>query len=103
MHEDKPRLLYALYFDVTLNGFHGDIATPIDGLPKNVYLTSDPSAAISFEGAVGEAQLIFEQICPSEEFLPAPPDPSDIVYDQPLQETENDTDPQDTADNINQQ
>ena len=100
VNEDKPRLLYALYFNITLNSFHGDVATPIDGLPRNVYLTSDPSTAISFEGVVGEARSIFEQICPGEEFLPAPPDPSDIIYDQP---SENDTDPQDTADTTDSQ
>ena len=84
--DDKPRLLYALYFNVVLNGFHGDVATPIDGLPRNVHLTSDPSASISFEGAVDEARQIFEQICPGEEFLPPPPDPNDIIYDQPSEE-----------------
>ena len=102
MNEDKPRLLYALYFNIALNSFHGDVATPIDGLPRNVYLTSDPSAAMSFEGAVGEARSIFEHVCPGEEFLPAPPDPSDIIYDQPSQETD-DTDPQDTADTTDSQ
>ena len=90
--EGKPRLLYALYFNLTLNSFHGDIATPIDGLPKNVYLTSDSSSAISFEGAVSEARSIFEDICPGEEFLPTPPDPSDIIYDQPSESEPQDTD-----------
>ena len=93
VNEDKPRLLYVLYFNVSLNSFHRDKATHIDGLPQNVYLTSDPSAAVSFEGAVEEAQSIFEQICPGEDFLPTPPDPSDIIYDQPT-----DNDPHDTAD-----
>ena len=93
VNEDKPRLLYILYFNVSLNSFHRDKATHIDGLPQNVYLTSDPSAAVSFEGAIEEAQSIFEQICPGEDFLPTPPDPSDIIYDQPT-----DNDPHDTAD-----
>ncbi len=100
VNEDKPRLHYALYFNITLNSFHGNITTPIDGLPRSVYLTSDPSAAIGFEGAVGEARSIFEQMCPGEEFLPTPPDPSDIIYDQPSQETQNNTDPQDTTDTV---
>lgn len=103
VNEDKPCLLYALYFNVTLNSFHGDIATPIDGLPRNIYLTSDPSAAVGFEGAVDEARSIFEQMCPGEEFLPTPPDPSDIIYDQPSQEIENNTDPQDSADTTDPQ
>ena len=97
VNADKPRLLYALYFNITLNSFHGDMATPIDGLPRNVYLTSDPSAAIGFEGTVGEARSIFERMCPGEEFLPTPPDPRDIIYDQPSQQMENNTDPQDTT------
>lgn len=80
---DKPRLLYSLYFNVTLNSFHHDITTPIDGIPRNVFLTSDPPSTMTFEGAVDEAKLIFDQICPGEEFLPVPPDPSDIVYDDP--------------------
>ena len=77
---EKPRLLYALYFNATLSNFSHQSAT-VDGLPENLLLTSDPSPSMTFEGAVKEAKELFSCVCPGEEFLPPPPDPEDIVFD----------------------
>ena len=77
---EKPRLLYALYFNATLSNFSHQSAT-VDGLPENLLLTSDPSPSMTFEGAVDEAKELFSRVCPGEEFLPPPPDPEDIVFD----------------------
>lgn len=79
----KPRLLYALYFNTTLTSFNYNSVATIDGLPDNVLVTSDPAASMTFEGAVSEARELFTRVCPGKQFLPPPPDPEDIVYDEP--------------------
>ena len=86
MNKTKPRLLYAIYFNTTLTSFHHNPAATIDGLPDNVLVTSDPAASMTFEGAVSEARELFIRLCPGKQFLPPPPDPEDIVYDEPIAE-----------------
>lgn len=94
LSQGKPRLLYALYFNATLHKFNQAAAASIDGLPDNVLLTSDPAPSVTFEGAVDEARKLFYRLCPGEEFLPPPPDPDDIIYDdEPSQADHEGVDP----------
>lgn len=36
---------------------------------------------MGYDAAVAEAQRVFRLMCPTEEFLPAAPNPEDIVFD----------------------
>ncbi|XP_062513686.1 rab proteins geranylgeranyltransferase component A 1-like isoform X2 [Corticium candelabrum] len=73
----KPNVLWRMYFSQTaVAGGENKVC-----LPANVVLTSQPDTELGFESAVKEAASIFHRICPNEDFLPAPPDPEDIIYD----------------------
>ncbi|XP_036695187.1 rab proteins geranylgeranyltransferase component A 1 [Balaenoptera musculus] len=76
---EKPRLLWALYFnmrdssDVSRNSYND--------LPSNVYVCSGPDCALGNDNAVKQAEALFQQICPNEDFCPPPPNPEDIILD----------------------
>ncbi|XP_028397898.1 rab proteins geranylgeranyltransferase component A 1-like [Dendronephthya gigantea] len=72
----KPVMLWSVYFNVK-NG----VPTNSNKLPLNVRVTSLPSAHLDFEDAMFEAKEIFTSICPNEDFLPAVPNPEDIIWD----------------------
>ncbi|KAI0219006.1 Rab proteins geranylgeranyltransferase component A 1 [Lamellibrachia satsuma] len=76
--DTKPCVLWSVYFnmaDNTSTDHHCDVA-------DNVIVVSGPDASLDFEHSIAEARKIFEQICGmEEEFLPAAPDPEDIIYD----------------------
>lgn len=76
---EKPKVLWALFFNVRDSSAVDRNA--YEGLPSNVYVCSGPSAALGFEQSVEQAEAIFHQICPGEEFCPAAPNPEDIIYD----------------------
>ncbi|XP_078403343.1 rab proteins geranylgeranyltransferase component A 1 [Cetorhinus maximus] len=77
--EEKPRLLWALYFNVR-DTSAVDRST-YEGLPSNVFVCGGPDDALGFEQSVTQAEDIFHQLCPGEEFCPAAPKPEDIIYD----------------------
>uniref|UniRef100_A0A8B9YXU4 Rab proteins geranylgeranyltransferase component A n=1 Tax=Bos mutus grunniens TaxID=30521 RepID=A0A8B9YXU4_BOSMU len=76
---EKPRLLWGLYFnmrdssDVNRNTYND--------LPSNVYVCSGPDCALGNDNAVKQAEALFQQICPNEDFCPPPPNPEDIILD----------------------
>ncbi|KAB0343390.1 hypothetical protein FD754_020316 [Muntiacus muntjak] len=76
---EKPRLLWSLYFnmrdssDVSRNSYND--------LPSNVYVCSGPDCALGNDNAVKQAEALFQQICPNEDFCPPPPNPEDIILD----------------------
>ncbi|XP_023386961.1 rab proteins geranylgeranyltransferase component A 1 isoform X4 [Pteropus vampyrus] len=76
---EKPRLLWALYFnmrdssDVSRNSYND--------LPSNVYVCSGPDCGLGNDNAVKQAETVFQQICPNEDFCPPPPNPEDIILD----------------------
>ncbi|XP_036126705.1 rab proteins geranylgeranyltransferase component A 1 isoform X1 [Molossus molossus] len=80
---EKPRLLWALYFnmrdssDVSRNSYHD--------LPSNVYICSGPDCGLGNDNAVKQAESLFQQICPNEDFCPPPPNPEDILDGDSLQ------------------
>ncbi|XP_070554457.1 rab proteins geranylgeranyltransferase component A 2-like [Ptychodera flava] len=75
---EKPKVLWCTYFNQTDTSLCVDEA--FTGLPENVLVTSGPGSSIGFEHAVVQAKNLFEKICPGEEFLPAAPNPEDIIY-----------------------
>ncbi|XP_058392266.1 rab proteins geranylgeranyltransferase component A 1 isoform X2 [Diceros bicornis minor] len=76
---EKPRLLWVLYFnmrdssDISRNSYND--------LPSNVYVCSGPDCGLGNDNAVKQAETLFQQICPNEDFCPPPPNPEDIILD----------------------
>ncbi|XP_045309063.1 rab proteins geranylgeranyltransferase component A 2 [Leopardus geoffroyi] len=75
----KPRLLWALYFN--MRDSSGVSRSSYNGLPSNVYVCSGPDCGLGNEHAVKQAETLFREIFPSEEFCPPPPNPEDIIFD----------------------
>ncbi|XP_040823792.1 rab proteins geranylgeranyltransferase component A 2 isoform X1 [Ochotona curzoniae] len=75
----KPRLLWALYFN--MRDSSGISRSSYTGLPPNAYVCSGPDCDLGNEHAVKQAETLFREIFPSEEFCPPPPNPEDIIFD----------------------
>ncbi|KAM4861925.1 rab proteins geranylgeranyltransferase component A 2 [Thomomys bottae] len=75
----KPRLLWALYFN--MRDSSGVSRSAYYGLPPNVYICSGPDCGLGNEHAVKQAETLFQEIFPGEEFCPPPPNPEDIIFD----------------------
>ncbi|EDL13208.1 rab proteins geranylgeranyltransferase component A 2 [Mus musculus] len=75
----KPRLLWALYFN--MRDSSGVSRSSYCGLPSNVYICSGPDWGLGSEHAVKQAETLFQEIFPSEEFCPPPPNPEDIIFE----------------------
>ncbi|KAF6090195.1 CHM Rab escort protein [Phyllostomus discolor] len=76
---EKPRLLWALYFNMRDSS---DVSRDsYNDLPSNVYVCSGPDCGLGNDNAVKQAQALFQQICPTEDFCPPPPNPEDIILD----------------------
>lgn len=73
----KPRLLWALYFN--MRDSSGVSRSSYRGLPANVYVCSGPDCGLGNEHAVKQAETLFQEIFPGEEFCPPPPNPEDII------------------------
>ncbi|XP_061215657.1 rab proteins geranylgeranyltransferase component A 2-like [Neopsephotus bourkii] len=77
---EKPRVLWAVYFN--MRDSSGVEKKSYDGLPSNVYVCSGPDSALGNDCAVKQAETIFREMFPTEEFCPPPPNPEDIIYDE---------------------
>ncbi|XP_005409778.1 PREDICTED: rab proteins geranylgeranyltransferase component A 1 [Chinchilla lanigera] len=77
---EKPRILWALYFNMRDSSEVG--RNCYNDLPPNVYVCSGPDCGLGNDNAVKQAETIFQQIFPSEDFCPPPPNPEDIVLDE---------------------
>uniref|UniRef100_A0A8C0U8I7 CHM Rab escort protein n=1 Tax=Cyanistes caeruleus TaxID=156563 RepID=A0A8C0U8I7_CYACU len=77
---EKPRVLWAVYFN--MRDSSGVEKSSYAGLPSNVYVCSGPDAALGNDCAVKQAETIFREMFPTEEFCPPPPNPEDIIYDE---------------------
>ncbi|XP_031566062.1 rab proteins geranylgeranyltransferase component A 2-like [Actinia tenebrosa] len=74
----KPVVLWSMYF----NHAASDQTTVQDTLPSNIKMTVMPGAMLGFHQAMQQAKTIFQSICGTdEEFLPAIPNPEDIIMD----------------------
>ncbi|NWT00259.1 RAE2 geranylgeranyltransferase, partial [Mionectes macconnelli] len=76
----KPRVLWAVYFN--MRDSSGVEKNSYSGLPPNVYVCSGPDSALGNDCAVKQAEAIFKEMFPTEEFCPPPPNPEDIIYDE---------------------
>lgn len=75
----KPRLLWALYFN--MRDSSGINRSSYNGLPSNVYVCSGPDCELGNDHAVKQAETLFQEIFPNDEFCPPPPNPEDIIFD----------------------
>ncbi|XP_048191476.1 rab proteins geranylgeranyltransferase component A 1 isoform X2 [Perognathus longimembris pacificus] len=76
---EKPRILWSLYFNMRDSS---DISRNCyNDLPSNVYVCSGPDCGLGNDKAVKQAETLFQQICPNEDFCPPPPNPEDIILD----------------------
>ncbi|NWJ04096.1 RAE2 geranylgeranyltransferase, partial [Crypturellus undulatus] len=76
----KPRVLWAVYFN--MRDSSGIDRSSYDRLPANVYVCSGPDSALGNDCAVRQAETVFQEMFPTEEFCPPPPNPEDTVYDE---------------------
>ncbi|KAK2528955.1 rab proteins geranylgeranyltransferase component a 2-like [Columba guinea] len=77
---EKPRVLWAVYFN--MRDSSGVDRNSYDRLPSNVYVCSGPDSALGNDCAVKQAETIFQEMFPTEEFCPPAPNPEDIIYDE---------------------
>uniref|UniRef100_A0A8B9Q915 Rab proteins geranylgeranyltransferase component A n=1 Tax=Apteryx owenii TaxID=8824 RepID=A0A8B9Q915_APTOW len=77
---EKPRVLWAVYFN--MRDSSGIDRNSYDSLPSNVYVCSGPDSALGNDCAVKQAETIFQEMFPTEEFCPPPPNPEDIIYEE---------------------
>ncbi|XP_010136109.1 PREDICTED: rab proteins geranylgeranyltransferase component A 2-like, partial [Buceros rhinoceros silvestris] len=77
---DKPRVLWAVYFN--MRDSSRIERNSYNGLPPNVYVCSGPDPALGNDCAVKQAETIFREMFPEEEFCPPAPNPEDIIYDE---------------------
>ncbi|KAM4818301.1 rab proteins geranylgeranyltransferase component A 1 isoform 1-T1 [Thomomys bottae] len=76
---EKPGILWALYFNMRDSS---DISrNRYNDLPSNVYVCSGPDCGLGNDKAVKQAETLFQQICPNEDFCPPPPNPEDIILE----------------------
>ncbi|XP_066091368.1 rab proteins geranylgeranyltransferase component A 2 [Saccopteryx bilineata] len=82
----KPRLLWALYFN--MRDSSGISRSSYNSLPSNVSVCSGPDCGLGYEHAVKQAEMLFQEIFPAEEFCPPLPNPGDIILDGDEKEPE---------------
>ncbi|XP_063169769.1 rab proteins geranylgeranyltransferase component A 1 [Candoia aspera] len=75
----KPQVLWSVYFN--MRDSTSVVRSSYDNLPSNVYVCSGPDGALGNDCAVKQAEAIFQEMFPNEEFCPPPPNPEDIIYD----------------------
>ncbi|KFV64615.1 Rab proteins geranylgeranyltransferase component A 1, partial [Dryobates pubescens] len=76
----KPRVLWAVYFN--MRDSSGVEKDAYSGLPSNVYVCSGPDSALGNDCAVKQAEAIFREMFPAEDFCPPPPNPEDVIYEE---------------------
>uniref|UniRef100_A0A8C4SE72 Rab proteins geranylgeranyltransferase component A n=1 Tax=Erpetoichthys calabaricus TaxID=27687 RepID=A0A8C4SE72_ERPCA len=75
---ERPNVLWALYFNMP--DFSSVERSSYD-LPNNVYVCCGPDSGLGNDCSIQQAEHIFHQMFPDEEFCPPAPNPEDIVYD----------------------
>ncbi|KAM9788450.1 rab proteins geranylgeranyltransferase component A 1 [Neosynchiropus ocellatus] len=76
--KEAPSVLWCLYFNMADGS---SVEVQGHDLPSNVYLCTGPDGSLGHEHAIGQAEFIFKNILPNEEFCPPAPNPEDIIYD----------------------
>jgi len=63
-------------------------------IPVNLHVVGGSKVELDFDFHVTQAEKVFHSICPSEVFLPKPPEQEDIIFDSneitPVNEMESD-------------
>ncbi|MBN3281815.1 RAE1 geranylgeranyltransferase, partial [Polyodon spathula] len=80
------KVLWALYFNMR----DSSVAERSSyNLPCNVYVCSGPDSTLGSDHSIKQAESIFGQLFPDEEFCPPAPNPEDVIYDGDGAEAEN--------------
>ncbi|XP_041075676.1 rab proteins geranylgeranyltransferase component A 2-like isoform X2 [Polyodon spathula] len=83
---EKPSVLWALYFNMR----DSSVAERSSyNLPCNVFVCSGPDSTLGSDHSIKQAESIFGQLFPDEEFCPPAPNPEDVIYDGDGAEAEN--------------
>lgn len=75
----KPSILFSHYY-THLNTNTLIERTTTSKLPNNLLLVGGSRVQLDLDYHVEQAKLLFEKICPNEQFLPRPPDQEDIIF-----------------------
>ena len=89
---NKPRILFSLFYShVDSNRRVEDIFKRNVNIPANLHIVGASKVELDFDFHVEQAEKIFRKICPSEEFLPKPPEQEDIIFDSSEASSVNET------------
>lgn len=78
----KPRILFSFYYShVDSNHRIENFLKQSNNVPSNLHIVGASKVELDFDFHVALAEKIFRKICPSEEFLPRPPEQEDIIFD----------------------
>uniref|UniRef100_A0A1L8DLH9 Rab proteins geranylgeranyltransferase component A n=1 Tax=Nyssomyia neivai TaxID=330878 RepID=A0A1L8DLH9_9DIPT len=74
--DEKPHILYSLYFTIP-QCFKCD---NYDKLPDGIHLACGPYLELDYDTSINQGRELFHKIYPDEEFLPRCPEPEEIVF-----------------------
>jgi hypothetical protein len=77
----KPRVHFSYYYSHLDSNERIENNLKKDVIPSNLYLIGGSRVELDFDFHIEQAKKIFRQICPTEDFMPKPPEPEDIIFD----------------------
>jgi len=91
----KPRILFSFYYShLDSNDRIESNMNTDSNIPINLHVVGGSKVELDFDFHVTQAEKVFHSICPSEVFLPKPPEQEDIIFDSkeitPVNEMESD-------------
>ncbi|KAK0047359.1 rab proteins geranylgeranyltransferase component A 2-like isoform X2 [Biomphalaria pfeifferi] len=72
----KPKILWSIYFNQEDNS---KVKLTEDAVTNVLVASGGGDPGVDLDWCVAEAKVIFHTVCPTEEFLPKPPNPEDII------------------------
>ncbi len=79
--DPRPRVLFSYNYSHLDSNSLLENNLEKTSVPANLSIVGGSRAEIDFDSHVSEAEMIFRSICPTDEFMPRPPDPEDIIFD----------------------
>jgi len=73
--DGRPSIVYSAYW----NHFERRLRIDIP-MPKNLTIIDQVNFEVGADSFFEQAQLVFSQLCPGEEFIPNVPNPEDIIW-----------------------
>ena len=86
---EKPNVLFSFFISqIDSNDVLENCRNRTKKQPDNLFLVGRCKVGLDFDHHVEEAEKMFRKICPTEEFLPKPPDQEDIIFDDNTETSE---------------